>query len=536
MRFCLAIILDIIRFIVLPVQFQDREFCVPAEQLEERLEQTASYLNDQYSAQKEFAFDLAPVITLPKPTAYYGRNGEQEHDFYFYEAVISACRESKDAVDFSLYDNDGDGKVEGVILLCAGESEADGTSEDNIWPQQSFISYKAPAIVLNHKTIDCYASLTETCSTGVYAHEMGHILGLPDFYDVDGKASGGTTQGLWDSTSVMDNGSANDKGCTPPFFNAIERQILGLGEDSLLGQGHHTLEPVRSNSRLRADTDTPGRYILIECRDNASWDRFCGGQGLLVYLIDRSEGEMQKLWMANRINCIPGKEGARIIPALGDPQRTGDVFFPKPGRSSLSLLEYGINLSLRNIRINADGSAEFDSIEPLHRFSVSTFQDAAVVEWELDESIAGRSSCELEWQNADGQTGTATTQGSAYAIEGLEPNQSYTLTLAITDADGETHRTRTHFKTNNAYRGIRPFIYLNDSERNADGSFKPGAKLPLRVYNSRPCVKVDWYMNGRGISIGPDGYYHVSAGGELRAVIHYEDGSDEVLLKKINVR
>lgn len=536
MRFCLAILLEIIKFIILPVQFKDRNMGVCKEDLESRIATTSSYLNDQFGDSKEFVFDVAPLISLPKELAYYGRNGEQDHDFNFYEAVIQACRESNDVVDFAQYDNDGDGKVDAVILLCAGESEADGESPDYIWPQHSMLKYKSIPISLDRTIIDSYVSLTETCRTGTWCHEMGHIFGLPDFYDTDGKSSGGISLGLWESTSLMDYGASNDKGETPPYLNAVERQLIGLGEDEELTPGHYNLNPVRSNRRLRADTATKDRYILLECRDNHSWDRFCGGRGMLAYLVDRSEPEMSKSWNENRVNCSPGKEGVSIICADKKAHECSQIFFPQPGRTSLSLMEYGIDLSLRNISITDEGNVDFDVIKPLETLTITSFQDAAIIEWGLDGSIAEGSRCILEWSSAESCPQHEETEGKAFTIEGLSPFERYDLKIEITDADGEIHLIKTNFRTKTKYHNSKPFIYLNMTERNDDGTFKKGSRLPLRIFNAGEYGKIEWFMDGRSIQTAEDGFYTINSGGELKAVIHYSDGSQYVIVKQINVR
>ena len=127
----LAILLTAFRAVVIPVQFQDREFVYGENDIKRMLTKAETYLDTQFRASVSFSFDLAATVTLSHDSSYYGWNGERGHDYLIHEALIQACTNSPD-VDFSLYDNNSDGTVDGVILLAAGPSESDGTDPDEL--------------------------------------------------------------------------------------------------------------------------------------------------------------------------------------------------------------------------------------------------------------------------------------------------------------------------------------------------------------------------------------------------------------------
>ena len=66
---------------------------------------------------------------------YYGKkNG--------YERTRGLAREAVDAaeaagIDFSIYDNDKDGSIDGIILVHAGQGAEEGSQEDYIWSHRS---------------------------------------------------------------------------------------------------------------------------------------------------------------------------------------------------------------------------------------------------------------------------------------------------------------------------------------------------------------------------------------------------------------
>jgi hypothetical protein len=83
--------------------------------------------------------------------------------------------------------------------------------------------------------------------------------------------------------------------------------------------------------------------------------------------------------------------------------------------------------------------------------------------------------------------------------------------------------------------GGYPYIYLKNVKRNPDGTFPIGSRLPLRVYNAIGAKDVLWTFNGGWISTDASGYYKVKKDGVLKAVVSWEDGSKDVIVKEIKV-
>ena len=86
-------------------------------------------------------------------------------------------------------------------------------------------------------------------------------------------------------TSLMDAGAYNNGSKTPPCFNAVDRDMLGIGKCEMMKAGSYTLGPISEEGRyLRIDSDNPDEYYLIECRGTGGWDRYVGGSGLGTFL------------------------------------------------------------------------------------------------------------------------------------------------------------------------------------------------------------------------------------------------------------
>lgn len=296
-------------FLVVMVEFQDLSFKIasPRESFSDMLNKAGYSANGASGSARDYyyenshglfepIFDVFGPVKLSKDMSYYGANDSNDNDKYPEQAVKEACEAINDMVDFSDYDLDGDGEVDLVYMIYAGKGEADGGSEDTIWPHQWELSYAGVNLNLDGKKIDRYACGSELNGSGnldglgTICHEFGHAMGLPDFYDTD-YADNGQGRTLLEY-SLMDAGSYNNDGWTPPYLNMEERILLGwLSEDAIMefpGNGSYTLESVQNNIGYKIPTDMDGEYILLECRSTEGWDQYIPAPGLIAYHVDKS--------------------------------------------------------------------------------------------------------------------------------------------------------------------------------------------------------------------------------------------------------
>lgn len=258
------------------------------------------YYYDNSHGNFEPIFDVYGPVKLSQNMAYYGGNDSNGSDKKPHYAVKEACEAIDDMVDFSDYDLDGDGVVDLVYMVYAGKGEADGGSPNSIWPHQWYLTSGGINLTLDGKRIDRYACGSELNGSGgldglgTICHEFGHAMGLPDFYDTDYETNGqGRT--LLDY-SLMDAGSYNNNGWTPPYLNMEERIMIGwLSEEDILEfpkNGAYTLESVQNNIGYKIPTDTEGEYILLECRSKEGWDQHIPAAGLIAYHVDKSSRQV----------------------------------------------------------------------------------------------------------------------------------------------------------------------------------------------------------------------------------------------------
>ena len=120
------------------------------------------YFRAQSNGQFDPEFDLYGPVTLPNPMSYYGGNDTYGDDKAPHMMVVHACQQLDKTVDFSQYDNDGDGYVDNVFIFYAGQGEASYGSDDTVWPHSWEVSSGTGSkFKLDGVIIDRYACTNE---------------------------------------------------------------------------------------------------------------------------------------------------------------------------------------------------------------------------------------------------------------------------------------------------------------------------------------------------------------------------------------
>ncbi|MBI2061383.1 MAG: M6 family metalloprotease domain-containing protein [Nitrospirae bacterium] len=215
-------------------------------------------------------------------------------------------------VDFSQYDNDGsdgipnsgddDGFVDTVFFIHGGRGgECGGTDVFSHYFQYSGwfdgrpYNTNDPSARGGDIRIDDYVMQPAmSCSSGkrvevgVFAHEFGHALGLPDLYDTgtDGTTSGGA--GEWELMSSGGYGGDRRSPERPSHLSAWSKMYVGLIEPITLPRclSGVTLPPIERQPVAYKIPIVDQEYFLIECRLKTGFDEKLPGQGLLIWHAD----------------------------------------------------------------------------------------------------------------------------------------------------------------------------------------------------------------------------------------------------------
>lgn len=369
------------------------------------------YFKDQSNGLFELDFDVVGPVSLPNDYAYYGAHTKDgSNDSKPGTMVAQACKQAyeKLGVNFADYDWDGDGEVEQVYVLYAGQGEAAGGDEDTVWPHEFQLQHSdwGTKLVLGKTTVDTYACGSEQSVTlirnnftgtyqlkefpdgiGTICHEFSHCLGLPDMYDVN--YGGNFGMGPWD---LMDQGSYNGdgRGYRPANFTAYEKMYAGWISPIELNK-EATVKGMKSSSEhgqifVVYNDATKDEYYLLENRQqNGRWDSALPGKGLMITHVDFNP----TIWQMNYVNTnvnfssIYGDKYAymdndhqrcTIFHADNDESSTdtslaGDLY-PYNGNNSLTDSSYPASIiyqggqtmgkPITNITQNEDGTIDFD--------------------------------------------------------------------------------------------------------------------------------------------------------------------------------
>lgn len=209
------------------------------------------YYAQQSGGSLDFEGTVAGPYTLPKNAAYYGAQNGGSNDIRPRNAIADALKAAAKDPSINLgdydkediYDIDGDGNynepdgiIDYLMVIHAGVGQEAGggrLGSDAIWSHSWDLGgiYKIPGTSTNvpywggslgayHYTIE-----PEDGATGVFAHEFGHNLGLPDEYDTAYSSASGEPISYW---SIMSSGSWAGKvpGTEPSGFSPYAKQMF----------------------------------------------------------------------------------------------------------------------------------------------------------------------------------------------------------------------------------------------------------------------------------------------------------------------
>ena len=279
------------------------------------------YIENSYG---QFNFSGEPSPHPASGRAWHSIPGSYDYWSEYYgfahsgELAEEAVKAADPYVDFGKFDNDGpdgipnsgddDGAIDAVYVVHAGPGYEEYHC-GKIWSHMSVTYYETDdasanggRIVLMRYSIQPEEKCSGLLITmGVFAHEYGHILGLPDLYDYDYDSRG---VGKW---SIMAAGSWNGGGASPAHFDAWCKSQLGWVKpvritDYKVNAELPAVEFTPTVYRLWTDGDTTGsQYFLVENRRQLGlFDSKLSGEGLLIYHVDDNKRN-------NNDEYIPGE-------------------------------------------------------------------------------------------------------------------------------------------------------------------------------------------------------------------------------------
>ncbi|MBL7027756.1 MAG: M6 family metalloprotease domain-containing protein [Candidatus Marinimicrobia bacterium] len=271
---------------------------------------------------------------LSHESEYYEGSQTSPYDNGFYgppggvgDFMTESLNQADPEIDFTQYDNDGpdgipnsgddDGKVDATFFVHSGRGgESGGPSIwSHRWRYSSAIGsgqgYVTNDIGFNGQAIRVQDYIMQPAvaggsqgsggliEIGVFSHEFGHALGLPDLYDTDYSSDGVGSwclmaSGSWSSASSPVHLSVWCKemlGWTIPIMpnqNIVNFEFPNAEENSFAVKlwTHGELDPFVGN--YSHGQDVGQEYYLIENRQRLGSEQGLPGTGLVIWHIDNS--------------------------------------------------------------------------------------------------------------------------------------------------------------------------------------------------------------------------------------------------------
>ncbi len=355
-------------------------------------------MNDFYLENSNGRFGIGSVdvygwYTLPHTRAYYACSADSDQNaaascdsnnaygfvvtggLWYPAGVLNLVNDALDilytenpSLDLEQYDNDGDGMPESIFIIHAGEGGEATRDPLDIWSHRNIYSYSGSVSSAYSGTFvyimgpELFSSSdTMPIRMGVFAHEFGHTLGLPDLYDTDYSSCG---DGPY---SLMAYGvhTGTPPGSNPYPLDAWLKIKLGWAYpvDITINTCGRIVYPIQiSNVVYRYNPDGGSEYFLVAFRKDYGFDHQMFANlssnwkgAVYIWHVDESKGNgyLNPFFPYNTQECVPGGDrdcskyhyalsleqadglfqlentqagGGCSVPDWGDLYHSGDIF------------------------------------------------------------------------------------------------------------------------------------------------------------------------------------------------------------------
>jgi len=258
---------------------------------------------------------LSRIYTMSHEMSYYGDTSDLIQKGRTLSLLVDTVIKADPDVDFS--------KNYDVIVIHAGADSQTSGLLDDISSQYfsknyvklvhgGFISTNDNAEVQNGLIIPEYSvPETDYSILGVLVHEYGHLLGLPDLYDVSGKSYGIGVYGLMGKGNYL----GTPKRSCPAHLCAWSLTRLNFVAPELISApGTYNISVSSTYPgkiyKIIPFLENPGEYFLLEYRKKHGFDKYLPDEGLLIWHIN--ENQIEAKFNSNTVNSDETHKGVDL--------------------------------------------------------------------------------------------------------------------------------------------------------------------------------------------------------------------------------
>ena len=331
--------------LVIAVEFSNYNHTLSIEEITDK---TINRLNAYYTQVSYGAMSVVGKVVgwvkLSHKLADYGadngpfidcQNGDGYPDTW--ELLKDAAPVITDQVNIAEYQQ--------ILVLHAGYGQESSRKPDDIWS----VTYLRRLVETPQGTFNTFAVVPEfevraLDTLGVYAHEFGHLLGLPDLYSRTVEEVG-----AWD---LMARGAwnGNPPGSSPAEMLAWDRIFLGwITPERILNvtrqsRVNATVDPMESPSSsvqtVKVVTSSQGskQYYLVEVRRKIGYDVGLPSSGVLITYIDETKSNPVKVVDAVQTSSTLDDAAFQVGQRYSDSQNSMVISIVDTNGSSFSVI------------------------------------------------------------------------------------------------------------------------------------------------------------------------------------------------------
>lgn len=316
------------------IDYPDQPFSYPFQNFIDLANQSGYNYNGASGSFKDY-FLAQSNGQLEVGTHVWGWFRAQHHKAYYKDKAPQLVREAVNIVetggfDFNIVDNTHDGEAEAIMVVHSGRGQEESGNSDDIWSHHWSMSAQGQDVTYDGVHIDRYIIQPEKygwnsmTNVGIFCHEFGHALGLPDLYDTDGTSSG------VGNFCTMGSGSWLNNGKTPANLSAWSKKELGWANPTVYYSGSDEVT-VNQNSEPKKFLPSyySSEYFLTEYRKKTGWDAYLPAEGLAIWHINDGA-----YYQSNELNPIVSLEQADGLFHLHNGYGRGDSGDLYPGSTN----------------------------------------------------------------------------------------------------------------------------------------------------------------------------------------------------------
>lgn len=278
-----------VRGLTILVEFQDVQTTVTQADLNDLLNGQNYSGNGNFCSAREY-FRIVSSGQLDYVNDVVGPfRLSQNRSYYITHLLVKEALDLAVAAgtDLSRYDSRGEGVLDALNILYAGQTQYDG----DLWPHNFNINLRYGNITTNLYLLTSAGRNASDLSIGTFCHENGHLLcRFPDMYDygaVNREGDGVKSAGIG-SYCLMGSGNHLNFGRTPSPVCAYLRDLAGWCDTEIILNSTTEMDAVHGDykSVLKFKTEKPNEYFIAENRSKLGLDQHLPSSGLAIYHCD----------------------------------------------------------------------------------------------------------------------------------------------------------------------------------------------------------------------------------------------------------